>query len=123
MKNYVLALGVLLAFFVAACGNDDDDNAATGGDPIDRGAILGSLEDVRSLIEENASGLDPVLIQDVSYEDNTLRVTLAESQDDLDTAGLEDMCNRVSDAIDLTDLSVTVEKADGSDSVECELGA
>lgn len=124
------ALSLILLF--TACSDDDDgDNAgsipstantAVAGvsGAVDTEAILGNVEDVRAMIERNAPDLDPNIVDDVDFSDGALTVTLADSQDGLDTSGLQDACNKIKDAIALPDLSVTVEKANGSDTVECE---
>jgi hypothetical protein len=62
-------------------------------------------------------------IGDVDYADGELKVVLAESQDGLDTAGLQSACDSISRSVSLPDLTVVVEKANGSDSVECDLAA
>ena len=121
-----LMLPLVLGVTLIACNEDDTINpSATGptGDVIDRGAILSNVEDVRALIEDNAESLDPMVVEDVDYSDERLRVTLAESQNNLDVSGLESMCEDVSRAIALPDMTVVVEKADGSESTECEFSA
>ena len=144
-RIFLISITILLGASLVACSDDDDANgtsaatgsaspapsatvaAATGtsgtastGDGIDRAEILGSLDDVKALIRDNASSLDPEMIGDVSYTDGELHVTLAESQDDIDTSKLNSACDQISKAISLPDMKLVVEKADGSDSVECE---
>ncbi len=126
MKQLFALLAVaLLAVGMVACSSDDstDANASiTSGSGINRDAILGSVSDVRALIKDNASSLDPQVIGDVSYSNDQLRVTLADSQNDLDLDRLKSMCTDVSNAIALPNLHLVVEKADGSDSAECTFG-
>ena len=113
---------LLLALATLACSDDESINPGeTGptGNAINRDAILGSIEDVRALITDNAESLDPMIIGDVDYSDGRLRVVLAESQNDLDTSGLQSTCREIMDAIALSDIAITVEKANGADSVEC----
>lgn len=108
-----------LAVLSVACSNDGA--SSTGGDAIDSGAILSSIEDVRRMVEDSSSGVDPMLFEAVSYsqDENELQVTLAESQDGLGTESLEDLCGDLSEAISLPGLSVAVEKANGTQSTSC----
>ena len=133
MWTRILLVPCALTALILTVACSDDDNGDTGANipsaantavavattGVDTDAILGNVDDVRALIERNAPDLDPELVEDVDFADGALTVTLAASQDGLDTSGLEDACNQITGAIALPDLSVTVEKADGSDSVEC----
>lgn len=122
---FLVLLPALAVAGLAGCSDEDtiDAGSSLTEDPINREAILGNLDDVRSLVEQNASGLDPMTIGDVDYADGELKVVLAESQDGLDTAGLQSACDSISRSVSLPDLTVVVEKANGSDSVECDLAA
>jgi hypothetical protein len=121
-----LLLLPLLAGFVLACSDDgsiDTDAAGPTGDVINQEALLDNLEDVRALIEDNADSLDPMVVENVDYNDGRLEVALAESQNDVDVEELESICGDISSSIALPDLTVVVEKADGSESAECELNS
>jgi hypothetical protein len=122
-KVFALVLVALLAITMVACSDDDSGGAtvASGstGNAINR-AILGSVDDVRAVIQDNASSLDPNVIKDVDYDNKQLKVTLADSQNDLDIDGLKSTCDQVSKAIALPDLHLVVEKANGSESAECD---
>ena len=109
-----------LLFLATACSDDDGDADTLEG--VDTGAILSNVEDVRAIIERNAPDLDAGMVHDVAFEDGSLTVKLAESPD-IDTSGLEDVCRKISEAIALPDLSVTVESPDGSGTAECGSGA
>jgi fructose-specific component phosphotransferase system IIB-like protein len=122
-KVCALVLVALLALGMVACSDDDSGGTVASGstgNAINREAILSSVDDVRALIKDNASSLDPQVIDDVDYDNNELKVTLGDSQNDLDLDGLKSMCGQVSNAIALPDLHLVVEKADGSESAECE---
>jgi hypothetical protein len=122
---FLVLLPALAVAGLAGCSDEDtiDAGSSLTEDPINREAILGNLDDVRSLVEQNASGMDPMTIGDVDYADGELKVVLAESQDGLDSAGLQSACDSISRSVSLPDLTVVVEKANGSDSVECDLAA
>ncbi len=76
-----------VATVAAATGTS---GTASTGDGIDRAEILGSLEDVKALIRDNAPSLDPETDRRrLTTRTVSCKVTLAESQDDIDTSKLE----------------------------------
>jgi hypothetical protein len=123
MKKYVASLLLpVLVFSIAACADSDDGDlvAIPTGEAIDRDAILDSVEDVRALVRDNVASLDPMMIDDVDYSDDELKVTLAAGEDGLDSAAMQSVCDDISEALALIDLKLTVEKADGSSDVSCQ---
>ena len=119
---------VVLALASMACTDDPDEadagldlggtEVATAGG-IDRESLLGELSEVRNLFAAT-SPLSADLIADVSYEDQRLSVTLAEETEGVEQA--EQVCRDLSEAIQLTNLSITVDGPDGSQLASCEFG-
>lgn len=114
----LLPLMAFASLAFVACGDTEGDGegADTG---IDREQLLGEVSEVRSLFEER-SPLPPELISDVSYDEGRLDVTLAEDAEGVEQA--EQVCNDLSEAIQLPDLAITVHGPDGSELASCEFG-
>ena len=118
----ILALGL-----VAACTEDDEGptgiiDAATErteSSGIDREAVLGELSEVRDLFAAR-SPLPPELLDDVSYQDGSLRVTLAQEAEGAEQAS--QVCNDLSQSIQLPDLAISVVGPDGTELASCTFG-
>ena len=130
MKRLLLnaTLVALIPVFILGCSDEDDEPGTTGApagagaggsDALDRDELLGNVEVVRAMLEDAASDLDPMIIDDVDYEDGMLTVILAEGRDGQPAEEMESICEDISSAVDLPDLEVRVEKADGSTAAEC----
>jgi|GEM_PF-3488827 len=117
-RRVLMAVVCVASLALVACGDadGDGDGADTG---IDREQLLGEVSEVRSLFEER-SPLPPELISDVSYEEGQLDVTLADDAEGVEQA--EQVCNDLSEAIQLPDLAITVHGPDGSELASCEFG-
>ncbi len=128
-RAVLLTAGLALGFAAVGCTADSDrdvtlnldDNTPVG---IDRGAVLGELDEVRDLFAER-SNLPAEVIADVSYEEGALNVTLAETEG-VDAGGAaeqaEQICNDLSEAIQLPDLAITVDGPDGTRLASCDFG-
>lgn len=117
-RVFVLSVVAITSLALVACGDaeGDGEGSDTG---IDREQLLGEVSEVRGLFEER-SPLSPELIEDVSYDEGQLDVTLAEEAEGADQA--EQVCNDLSEAIQLPDLTITVHGPDGTELASCEFG-
>jgi len=121
----LMALPVLLV----ACDTTDDDDPldlGTGGGAstaeatstaIDRAAILGSVQEVQTFLEDASSRFDAGVISDVDYAGDTLSVTVTE-----DVAVLEDaqeLCTDLADSVAAADLSIIVRNGTGAELAAC----
>lgn len=122
----LLALGVgTLSLAALACSDESGAgvNLGLSGDAtvegIDRDALLGELSEVRDLFA-SSSAIPADVITDVDYDDGSLRVTLAAEAEGIEDA--QQICEDLSQGIQLPDLAITVEGPDGATLATCEFG-
>ncbi len=125
----LLTFGVVaLGLGVAACTDDSGSGADLGLDTfntsatvegVDRDALLGELGEVRDLFA-TTSQIPPDVIADVAYDDSALTVTLAAEAEGVEDA--QEICDDLSQGIQLPDLAITVEGPDGTRLASCEFG-
>ncbi len=122
-RALLLTAGLAAISLAAACSDDADADVTLGVDGtqvgIDRDALLGEVSEVRDLFAERSS-LPAEVIADVDYDDGTLNITLAEDTEGVDQA--EQVCNDLSEAIQLPDLAINVDGPDGTRLATCEFG-
>jgi hypothetical protein len=128
MKRILISLLItVLPMFMLGCSDDSGDgSAASAGadptstaetsDPLDKDALLNSLDDVRAMIVDADITAN---IEDVEYDAGTLTVTLSGLEDASDPAAMKNRCDDIGSAVALPDLRIVLQTPGGVIVAEC----
>jgi len=127
LKSALMTVVALGAVSLALIACEDDPAVGEPGtstttpnmpvEGIDRESILGDLAEVQAILETSASSLPADAIEDVEYEDGTLRIVGNPDFANLEQA--EALCEDMSAAIASADLSIEVVNAAGEVLASC----